>query len=330
MFSRDIVVIGGSSGAIAAADVVLRSFPPNLAATVFIALHRDWSPTYPHALTDALRSPLPTQTARDGEVFERGHVYVAPGDQHLLVDNGLIRLERSPLEHRFRPCIDILFKSAAATYGRRVVGVLLSGAWGSDGTAGLWQIKNRGGVTIVQDPHDAEFGAMPQSAIQQVEIDHIQPAAEIGATIIEYAAAGASRRGDRARVLVVEDESVAALNLQESLIALGYEVCLWVTTGDAAIDAAQQELPDIILMDIQLAGPVSGLEAARRIWQLLQIPIVYCTAHADPETLKAVQMTESYGYIVKPFHSDAVRAAIELALARRERERRCHLPGDAS
>jgi CheY-like chemotaxis protein len=75
-------------------------------------------------------------------------------------------------------------------------------------------------------------------------------------------------------------------------------------------------------MDIHLAGALNGIESARMIWQRLQIPIVYCTAHADLETLKAVQTTESYGYVVKPFESPAVRAAIELALARREKELR--------
>ena len=75
-------------------------------------------------------------------------------------------------------------------------------------------------------------------------------------------------------------------------------------------------------MDIHLKGRLSGIEAARQIWKRSQIPIVYCTALSDLETLKAVQTTECYGYVVKPFHSQSVRAAIELALARREKELR--------
>ena len=85
---------------------------------------------------------------------------------------------------------------------------------------------------------------------------------------------------------------------------------------------AERERPDVVLMDIHLAGSLTGVEAARRLWQTLQVPIVYCTAHADRETLEAVQTTESYGYVMKPFQTAAVRAAIELALARREKEQR--------
>ena len=123
-----------------------------------------------------------------------------------------------------------------------------------------------------------------------------------------------------ARILIVEDESVVATNLQHSLTEMGYYVIDWVPTGEAAIELAEREHPDLVLMDIHLAGALNGIESARMIWERLQIPIVYCTAHADLDTLKAVQTTESYGYVVKPFESPAVRAAIELALAKREKE----------
>jgi DNA-binding response OmpR family regulator len=103
---------------------------------------------------------------------------------------------------------------------------------------------------------------------------------------------------------------------------MAFEVIDWVPTGEAAIELAERERPDLILMDIHLAGALSGTDTARRIWERLQIPIVYCTAHADLETLAAVQTTESYGYVLKPFQSDAVRASIQLALARREKELR--------
>jgi two-component system, chemotaxis family, protein-glutamate methylesterase/glutaminase len=94
----------------------------------------------------------------------------------LVIQNGLIRLEEGPRENGFRPCIDVLFKSAALTYGRRLIGVLLTGALGSDGAAGLWQIRNRGGIAIVQDPNDAEHPGMPQTAIDNVAVDYLLPA----------------------------------------------------------------------------------------------------------------------------------------------------------
>jgi chemotaxis response regulator CheB len=241
----------------------------------------------------------------------------------MVLENGLIRLQPSPPEQRFRPCVDVLFKSAAATYGRRVVGVLLSGANGNDGAAGLWQIRHRGGVAIVQDPIDAKWPGMPQGAVDNVAVDFVLPVAQIAPKLIELVVrqpvepAAASPR-----LLIVEDESVVATNLEQSLKGMGYDVIDWVPTGEAAIEIAARAHPDVILMDIHLAGALTGIDAARRIWQRLQIPVVYCTAHADIETLKAVQTTESYGYIVKPFQSPAVRAAVELALARREKELR--------
>jgi DNA-binding NarL/FixJ family response regulator len=124
------------------------------------------------------------------------------------------------------------------------------------------------------------------------------------------------------RILIVEDESIVAANLQQALQAAGYEVVGRVASGAAAIDLASHENPDLILMDIQLTGALSGIDAAREIWRTQQIPVVYCTAHADVDTLKQATTTENYGYVVKPFHVDAVRAAIDLALARREKELR--------
>jgi CheY-like chemotaxis protein len=187
----------------------------------------------------------------------------------------------------------------------------------------LWQIKKRGGVAIVQDPADAEFRVMPDRAVADVAVDFVLPASDIGAKLVELSARPSGEAGmGSPRILIVEDESVIATNLQRSLTQMAYDVIDWVPTGEAAIELAERERPDLILMDIRLAGALSGIDTARWIWEKLQIPIVYCTAHADLETLSLVQTTESYGYIVKPFQSGAVRAAIQLALARRERELR--------
>jgi chemotaxis response regulator CheB len=303
---------------------VLSGLPRSLDASLFIAPHRGFNDEETDTLAQILarRTDLPVSPAQDQQRFQPGHAYMAPIDRHLLLENGVMRLEQSPKEQRWRPCIDVLFKSAAATYGRRVIGVLLSGRL-SDGTAGLWQIKKRGGVAIVQDPADAEFPAMPESALDQVAVDFVLPASEIGPKLAELSAAPSDQAGSRVpRILIVEDESVVATNLQRSLTQMAFEVIDWVPTGEAAIELAERERPDLILMDIHLAGALSGTDTARRIWERLQIPIVYCTAHADLETLAAVQTTESYGYVLKPFQSDAVRASIQLALARREKELR--------
>ncbi len=321
----DVIVVGGSAGALVGAREIVRALPGDFAASTFVVLHRGAEPLDAEGLTRVLSSQaeLPVDTARDEQPIESGRVYVAPVDRHMVLANGLIRLQRSPLENRTRPCIDVLFKSAATHYGRRVVGVLLSGSIGTDGPAGLWQIKHRGGIAIVQDPDEARFSQMPREAVGNVAVDYVLPAGEIGPKLVELASSRVSGT-DRAarRLLIVEDESVVAMNLQQSLVEMGYQVIDWVPSGEAAIELARREHPDLVLMDIRLAGALNGIETARRISQEMQIPIVYCTAHADLDTLNAVQSTESYGYVVKPFQSGAVRAAVELALARREKELR--------
>jgi chemotaxis response regulator CheB len=303
---------------------ILGALTADFPAAVFVALHRAAQSRQPELLTDsvAARVPLWVHTAEDEQLIASGHVYLAPADHHLLLGNGHIRLERSPKENRFRPSIDVLFKSAAAAYGHRVAAVLLSGSFGDDGAAGLWQVKSRGGVTIVQDPRDTTYPALPQNVMNIVDVDHVLPVSDIPTTLSDLAAPPAPNENAKPRVLIVEDESVVATNLQYSLSDMGYDVIDWTPSGEEAIDFALREWPDVILMDIHLAGTLTGIDTARRIWQVQQIPIIYCTALADLETLEAVQTTESYGYVLKPFQGPAIRAAIELALARREKELR--------
>lgn len=125
---------------------------------------------------------MPVVEAREGEKIERGRAYVAPSDRHLLLDNGQISLSRGPRENRHRPAIDPLFRSAARAYRERVIGVILTGGL-DDGSAGLFAIKNRGGIAIVQDPSEALDPGMPRSALRNVDVDHCVPLAEMPALL---------------------------------------------------------------------------------------------------------------------------------------------------
>jgi two-component system chemotaxis response regulator CheB len=122
---------------------------------------------------------LRVKHAEDGEPLEPGRLYVCVGDFHLLVGSGHVHVKPGPRENGSRPAVDPLFRSAAAHYGPRAIGVVLSGTL-SDGTAGLFSIQERGGVTIVQDPKDALFDGMPKSAIEYLKPDFILPASDIG------------------------------------------------------------------------------------------------------------------------------------------------------
>jgi two-component system chemotaxis response regulator CheB len=131
-------------------------------------------------------SALPVSHGIDGARVRKGQVYVAPPDHHLQVDGIHIRLTRGPRENFHRPSIDALFRSAAECYGRRVVGVVLTGNL-DDGTAGLHAIKCARGIAIVQDPKDASVPAMPLSALRNVKVNHCVPLVEIGPLLVRYA-----------------------------------------------------------------------------------------------------------------------------------------------
>jgi two-component system chemotaxis response regulator CheB len=179
MPGRDIIVVGASAGGVEALGQLVRGLPADLPAAVFVVLH-----VPPHGtsvLPNILRrlGPLPAEHAKDDETIRPGRIYVAPPDFHMLIKNGSIRLARGPTENSHRPAIDPLFRTAARRYGRRVIGVILSGVL-DDGTAGLQAIKHRGGLTVVQHPDDALYAGMPQNALDTVAVDSAEPAADLG------------------------------------------------------------------------------------------------------------------------------------------------------
>ncbi len=194
MATRDIIVIGASAGGVEALMKVVRAFPTDLPAAVFVVLHlpSDGSSVLPAILGRA--GTLPAAHPRDGELIAPGHIYVAPPDHHLVVQPGRVRVVHGPRENRHRPAIDRLFRSAAQAYGPRVVGVVLSGTL-NDGTGGLLTIKRHRGLAIVQDPRDALYPGMPNSALKHVEIDELLPAAEIGVRLAELARGGMRAEG---------------------------------------------------------------------------------------------------------------------------------------
>lgn len=182
MKKRNIVVIGGSTGGFEAFKQIVQGLPADLDVSIFIVWHM--SPNIHGILPDVLNklSTIRATNAYDKEPIESNRIYVAPPDHHLLIEDGLIRVTHGPKENRFRPAVDPLFRSAAYAYGNRVIGIILSGGL-DDGTAGLWRIKFSGGLTIVQDPADAEVASMPENAMREVEVDYCVPVAEIAALI---------------------------------------------------------------------------------------------------------------------------------------------------
>lgn len=118
----------------------------------------------------------------------------------------------------------------------------------------------------------------------------------------------------KSRILVVEDEAIVAMGIKQKLEELDYEVVDIVFTGEDAVQTAVQEEPDLILMDIVLKGSMDGIEAASKIRNQLDIPVIYLTAYSDEEVLERARITEPYGYIIKPFKKSELNANLEMAL----------------
>jgi two-component system chemotaxis response regulator CheB len=183
MGSPRIVVIGASAGGVAALTTLAASQREGFPAVVFAVLHV--APNF-HAAdfvakldrVGGMRWKLPVH----GERFAVGTAYLAPPGGHMLVKERSVVLTTGAYENRHPPAIDPLFRSAAVAHGSRVVGVVLTGML-DDGTAGLEAVERCGGVTVVQDPHDAAFPAMPQSALDHVRVHHRATIAEMGALL---------------------------------------------------------------------------------------------------------------------------------------------------
>src|SRR5690348_4386832 len=183
---HDIIVVGASTGGVEALAQLASDLPETLPAAVFVVLHLP--PQAPSHLPQILAryGPLPASQPRDGEPIHHGRIYVAPPDFHLMVERGRVRVVRGPRENRHRPAIDPLFRTAALAYGPRVIGVILTGAL-DDGTAGLYAVKQRGGVAVVQDPRDALIDSMPRNALEYVAVYHCLPLREIAAPLTRLA-----------------------------------------------------------------------------------------------------------------------------------------------
>jgi two-component system chemotaxis response regulator CheB len=169
---HNVVVMGASAGGVMAILDLAKRLPADFPTPILLVQHIGTHESRLHQLI-AASGPNPSRMPEDGEPLRRGTIYVAPPDRHMLLEEGRVRLSRGPKENHARPAIDPLFRSAALSYGRRAIGVVLTGRL-DDGSAGLRAIKDCGGAAVVQDPNDALEPSMPSSALAVVDdVDHV-------------------------------------------------------------------------------------------------------------------------------------------------------------
>ena len=177
MPAHDIVVVGASAGGVEAISALVAELPRDLRAAVLVVLHLSRGRSVlPEILTRVGR--LPATHPTDREPLRYGRIYVAPPDHHMIVEGSAVRIQHGPTENGVRPAADPLFRSAARTFGPRVIGIVLTGSL-DDGTAGLAAVREAGGVAVVQDPEEAFAPSMPRSALEFVGADHVLPLREI-------------------------------------------------------------------------------------------------------------------------------------------------------
>lgn len=182
---RDIIVIGASAGGVPALQQIFAAFPLHIPAIVGVVLHRGPKPTeLAHVLSG--RSTLAVVEPNHGMALKPGLIYLAPADHHLLFERGKVVVQRGPREHSTRPSVDPLFRSAAASYGRRVVGLQLTGC-GEDGVSGLIAITQAGGLTLAQEPEDAYMPYMPLNAIRYDEVAGLVSLDDVGSVLTSLA-----------------------------------------------------------------------------------------------------------------------------------------------
>ena len=125
----------------------------------------------------------------------------------------------------------------------------------------------------------------------------------------------------RYKILLVEDDTIVAMDSRHRLEKLGHDVVAVVRDGPSALAAVGEKAPDLVLMDIGLSGDMDGVEAASQIRRIMDIPIIYLTAHDDEATLARAKVTEPYGYLLKPSSNREIQVTVELAVYRHTMER---------
>jgi two-component system chemotaxis response regulator CheB len=212
-----VVVVGSSAGGLTALTELISQLKPGMDAAVFIVIHlsrKGIGDFLVHRLQQF--TSLPCEIAAHGASIKKEHIYIAPHNHHLLVKESKMIIGYGPEENRWRPSIDVLFRSAAVAYGNHAIGIVITGLL-DDGTAGMVAIKKCGGICIVQDPKEAEYPEMPLSVLNHLDADYCISLAEMGLILQEL-----TRNGIPKKIEVPEELAKEAMIAEKT--ATGIDV----------------------------------------------------------------------------------------------------------
>jgi len=307
------VGIGASAGGLTALDRLFAELPAGFNAPVFVVLHIGDRPSEFPALL-ARHSAMPCRYAHDGERVQPGHVYVAPPDCHMIVEQDHVLLTRGPRENWARPSIDVLFRALAWEYGDDAIGVILTGGL-KDGTAGLYEVKRRGGTAIVQDPAEAEMPSMPQSALDNVAVDYRLALKKIPGCLMKITEEKSTKRatrqkGGRAMEGSYRQDEPVALSCPECGGAMRREAVGTLTRYRChighALSAEDMAAAQVEIVEKSLETAVRALNENRVLCQQIASaakggPGLWADAHDEAERrLKALRKILEEGWTLSP------------------------------
>lgn len=189
-----LIVIGASAGGMQAIRGLLSTLDPGINATVCIVLHlsqKGGSELFLDRLQQ--HTTMPCSIAADNMPLQKGHIYLAAADYHMIIKDNRLLLGRGPAESRWRPSIDVTMRSAAVAWNTHCIGIILSGLL-NDGVAGMDAIRRCGGLTIVQDIDEADYPDMPKAVLDNVATDRCLPTAAMPQAVEEYMQAAPEKR----------------------------------------------------------------------------------------------------------------------------------------
>lgn len=309
------IVIGTSAGGLYALSAILENLPADYPLPIIVVQHR--SKDHKDLFEEVLQSKckIKIKQADEKEKIISGFVYIAPPDYHLLIERDMTFSLSSDEQVRFsRPSIDVLFESAAIVYKDSLIGIILTGA-NSDGASGIKTINEYGGLTIAQNPDEAQFPFMPSASIETNNVKYIWTLAEIHLYLMKLTGKNMEKK-DKSTILIVDDKPGNILAL-EGLLSGQDRILLNATSGKEALKITLNKEVDLIILDVQMPD-MDGFEVVQVLKlnkRTKDIPIIFASAEKKERKFIMKGFEEgAVDYLYKPLDPEIVKAKVSVLL----------------